>query len=271
MFLINLEKNLIRDFNNILRMEEDFWKLNSRITWLNEDDAKIKKFHTSTSIRRSKYKIVSLKLDNNSYINEQSDIVNHILDFFKDLFKSNHHKSFRVVVPKAKVCLSEIDKLDLGRVPSENEVREAVFSFQPFKAPDGLHPYIYLKYWYIVSQSVFSFCNRAFMESKINPSTKSTHICRIPKSPNAQTLKSYRPISLCNTSYKIFMKIISRRLHPIMDKIIEPYQTNFLKNRQATDNVIVIQEIIRHFKKMKGKKGNVITKIYLKKGFDKME
>jgi len=85
------------------------------------------------------------------------------------------------------------------------------------------------------------------------------------------TLKNFRPISLCNTSYKIITKIISKRLRLIMDKLIGPHQTSFLKKRQPTDNAIIVQEIINHLKKMKGKLGNLIMKINLEKAFDKLE
>lgn len=64
MFLQKLEKELINDYNVLLRMEEDYWKLKSRITWLNKGDASTKFVHTSTLVRRRRNRIVSLKLDN---------------------------------------------------------------------------------------------------------------------------------------------------------------------------------------------------------------
>lgn len=45
----------------------------------------------------------------------------------------------------------------------------------------------------------------------------------------------------------------------------------FLKHRHATDNAIIIQEIVRQFKKMKGKKDNFIMKIDLEKDLDKIQ
>lgn len=47
-FLHALEKSLAFEFSNILRQEQDFWKLKSRINWLTEGDDNIKFFHTST-------------------------------------------------------------------------------------------------------------------------------------------------------------------------------------------------------------------------------
>lgn len=38
-FLLDLEQDLIKEYNDILKREEEFWKLKSRINWLNEGDA----------------------------------------------------------------------------------------------------------------------------------------------------------------------------------------------------------------------------------------
>lgn len=56
-----------------------------------------------------------------------------------------------------------------------------------------------------------------------------------------------------------------------MDKIIGPCQTSFLKNRQAANSDIIIQEIVSHFRKMKGQRGCFNAKIDLEKAFDKIE
>lgn len=53
-FLHNLAKDLIVEFSIILKMEEDFWKMKSRINCRNEGDTNTKFFHTSTLIRRKK-------------------------------------------------------------------------------------------------------------------------------------------------------------------------------------------------------------------------
>lgn len=158
-------------------------------------------------------------------------------------------------------------------MPSKEEIKQAVFFFKPFKAPrpNGQHPYFYQKFQDIIQHSVLDFCYKTLLESKIDESINATHNYLIPKYSDAQSLKNYRPMSLCNTSYKIITKMISTLLRPIMEKIIGPCQTSFLKNRQAIDNAIIVQEIISKFRKTKEKIGNSIMKIDLEKAFDKLE
>lgn len=115
---------------------------------------------------KEKNRIVTLKLENNTYIHDQAGIISQTYEFFHKFFKSNHHKSIKVIIPKGRIGLNDAEKEDLGRMPTENEIKNAVFSFHPFKAPgpDGLHPFFYYKYWDILSQSVYDFCFRVLKE-----------------------------------------------------------------------------------------------------------
>ncbi|XP_075640270.1 uncharacterized protein LOC142612022 [Castanea sativa] len=54
-----------------------------------------------------------------------------------------------------------------------------------------------------------------------------------------KTLGNYRPISLCNTVYKMVTKIIVARLRPFLDKLISPLQMAFVLGRKGIDNVII--------------------------------
>lgn len=53
-FLQNLESTLTRKYNNILKMDEDCWKIRSRINLLNNRDAKTKFFYKFVTKRRMK-------------------------------------------------------------------------------------------------------------------------------------------------------------------------------------------------------------------------
>lgn len=84
-------------------------------------------------------------------------------------------------------------------------------------------------------------------------------------------ITQYRPIGLCSTIYKIIIKIIIHRIKPLITKIISPTQSSFQQNRRAADNVIIVQEIISHFKHKTGKTGLMLLKLDLEKAFDSIE
>jgi hypothetical protein len=97
------------------------------------------------------------------------------------------------------------------------------------------------------------------------PTISETLIALIPKVDPPYTFKDFRPISLCNITYKIITKVLVHRLRPILNNIIGPYQSSFLPGRGTTDNAIVLQEIIHFMRKSKKKEGYVAFKIDLEK------
>jgi hypothetical protein len=84
-------------------------------------------------------------------------------------------------------------------------------------------------------------------------------------------MNHFRPISLCNISYKIISKLLANRLKLILLKIISPLQSAFVPNRSTQDNSIIAYELLYTFKLKKGKGGFMFLKMNMDKAFDKME
>ena len=83
-----------------------------------------------------------------------------------------------------------------------------------------------------------------FSSSMIPEYLNHTLITLIPKCKNLEPFNHYRPISLCNTVYKVVSKIIFGRLRPLLLGLVSPYQTAFVSSRKGIDNAIIMQEII---------------------------
>lgn len=93
-------------------------------------------------------------------------------------------------------------------------------------------------------------------------------ICLIPKEPEAQVIKKFRPISLVNCSFKILSKLLTFRMEPILQRLIDYHQSAFLKNRYILDNVVLCHEVIHHCKHTNQK--GVVIKIDFEKAYDKI-
>ncbi|KAA3486693.1 reverse transcriptase [Gossypium australe] len=78
-------------------------------------------------------------------------------------------------------------------------------------------------------------------------------------------VSQYRLISLCNNIYKIVTRLLVLRLTPLFNKLISPIQDSFIKGHQTTDNVIIFQEMVHSFRKLKGKTSSMIIKLDMKK------
>ena len=71
---------------------------------------------------------------------------------------------------------------------------------------------------------------------------------------NPSSFDRFRPISQCNSSYKIISKLLENRIKPLLGKLISSSQGGFIKGRHIIDNVIQVQEAIhsRYHMKVQG-------------------
>lgn len=97
-----------------------------------------------------------------------------------------------------------------------------------------------------------------------------TDICLIPKVRQPEFVNQFRPISLCDTIYKVVSKVIVERLKSCIPKLVSPYQTGFVPGRNIHENIIVAKEMVHTMHKMKGKRGYFAIKVDLSKAYDKL-
>lgn len=112
----------------------------------------------------------------------------------------------------------EEENRSLLTVPIEEEVRNAVFAIGADKAPgsDGLNGKFYQTYWHLLAGEVVSMVRTFFRSGPFEPNMNETSLILIAKREGAQKSTDFRPISLCNVTYKI----ISNRLRPLLHKCI---------------------------------------------------
>jgi hypothetical protein len=65
----------------------------------------------------------------------------------------------------------------------------------------------------------------------------------IPKEIGARSMKKFRPISLCNCSFKIFSKVLTIRLGRIANRLISPQQSAFIGGRYILESVVIAHEM----------------------------
>ena len=85
----------------------------------------------------------------------------------------------------------------------------------------------------------------AFETGELSDSQKQGVITLVPKQgKNLTDLKSWRPISVLNTDYKILAKVLATRLKMALPEIINSDQIGYMQGRFCGENVRLISDII---------------------------
>ena len=94
----------------------------------------------------------------------------------------------------------------------------------------------------------------------------------IPKVVYPESLKDFRPISLCNVVYKVVSKCIVNRLRPILQDIISANQSVFIPDRMITDNALIDFECLHSIHTAKDERSKFCAyKMDLSKAYDRVD
>ncbi|XP_048624020.1 uncharacterized protein LOC125592699 [Brassica napus] len=121
--------------------------------------------------------------------------------------------------------------------------------------------------WETVGEEAI-ICGKQFLTSAFLPATaNSTILSLVPKFPGASRISDFRPISCLNTVYKVISCLLVARLKPILQHLVLPCQTSFVKDRLLVENTILASELIHGYHKNKGPK-KITIKVDIAKTFD---
>ena len=139
--------------------------------------------------------------------------------------------------------ISTEDNVDLMKPFTEKEILDVIWAMEPNEAlrPNGFSFHFYRVCWNIIKSDLICMVTTFQKKAKVGGCTNSTFLALIPKE---SSFNIFRPISLCNASYKILAKLLANRFKLLLGKLISPLQGGFVKGRNLVDNVIQVQETL---------------------------
>ncbi|CAN6566565.1 unnamed protein product [Malus baccata var. baccata] len=231
-------------------------------------------FHQSTIQRRRRNKLVRIRNEEGGWQEDPTRVRLTVEDHFQRLFTSNGNRDLGDIL----YCLDPVVTNDMNETLcspiSNEEIKDVVFNMGGSKAPgpDGFQGLFFQSYWDIIATEVHGIVTDCLRGDGCPSVINSTNIALIPKVPNPEGVNQFRPISLCNYSYKVLSKILANRLKLLLDQIISLNQNAFIKGRQIQENIILAHEIF-HFLKMRRTKTKfeMGIKLDMNKAYDRVE
>lgn len=257
--------------NSIYDEEEKYWKERSKQKWLDEGDSNTKYFHKCATNRFKKQTILHMEVQ--GQMTDQLPLIEqHIVNYYQSILGVREVKgaSLQSDFWDPREQITSLENSCLARPFSEEEIKNAVFASDRAGAPgpDGIPFGFYQHFWDLVKTDLCSVVD-AFSHNRLSlVHLNQAVVYLLPKEKKVTTIKQYRPISLVNCSMKIISKLMTLRLDPIMDRLIDPTQSAFVKGRYILDNVVLSHEILHSCRQ--SKEQGVVIKLDLEKAYDKV-
>ena len=218
--------------------------------------------------------IWSLEDDDGNVIDDERSLKDlgksHFEHIFQDEGLTSLDQQLKVISLFPRMILDEYSSCLTSQV-TLNEIEHSLKSFKKDRSlgPDGWPVEFYLFFFDLLGPTLARMVDSTRITGHIPSSLNSTFITLIPKKDKPRGFADFRPISLCNLLYKLIAKVIAGRLKPYLDTGISHEQFGFLKDRQITEPIGIVQEVL-HSVKIKNASA-FILKLDLTKAFDRAD
>ena len=241
-----------------------------------------KKFFSRFSIKQMDQRITDIE---NSNAPEGATIADKMAMGWENLFQSKFNSNKQGVTyqyqneewfPKTIQRLTIQQRYFLENDITEEEVLLALRKLKRKKAPgpDQIETTFYKDFQKGMVPILLATFNAFMHGMPIINEMKSANIFPLKKEGDNPIWNKYRPISLLNSDYKIFSKIMANRLKTILPSIIHDDQNGFVSNRRLENAIHVMQAILsKQYMKTNEKVEDmgVIVLMDLAKAYDSLE
>ncbi|KAK3204560.1 hypothetical protein Dsin_018606 [Dipteronia sinensis] len=222
-------QELISCYTSTLKVEEDILRQKSRIQWLKAGDRNSSYFFKAINGKRNRSKIHTITGDDGSLTEGDILVKKEAIHHFQTILGCPRPVSHGIGSTLRNIIDKVISNRQadfMGRDVTDDEIREVCFSLYPNKAPgrDGFNFHFFKITWDIVGEDVISVVQEFFRSGLLLKKLNATILVLVSKVPNPSKMKDFRPISCCNTLYKIIAKIIANRIKSCLPDIINPSQ-----------------------------------------------
>ena len=217
--------------------------------------------------------------ENNTVYNEHSDILKTAKKHFETMSKKDERINGNINNINEYLnginhpILGDEDKESLEAATSIKEFSVALSKLNNDSAPgiDGIPIAFYKVFWSRLKKPFFESINYSLTVGELSTTQKRGIITLFHKGKELRRdiLKNWRPITLTNTDYKIFSKMLAIRMQKVLSYIINLNQSGFLKGRSISDHIRTLDDIICVTDK--NNKVGMIVSLDFAKAFDSID
>lgn len=234
-------------------LEEDFYKQQSKLHWLEVGDKSNKVFYNAMKIREAQNMIKEIQCVSGGVVSTQNEIKSEAVQFYSTFLNHKPPEYVETATSDLRELLNfrckDEDCAMLGQEVTGEEIKRVVFAmaFHKSPGPDGYPCDFFKATWEILGSDFFIAIQSFFLKGFLPKGFNSTILALIPKRTDARMIKDYRPIACCNVIYKTISKLLASRLKKLLPSIISANQSAFVHGRMFMENVLLATELIKDY------------------------
>lgn len=244
--------NLQTELNDLLQQKVQGAIIRSRSNWA-ELGEKNSAFFLNLEKQNFNKKVITRLIDpeTDETVTDPKEILRVLNTFFCKVYSKKQGAILdpdylgTTVLPQ----VSEGDKFMMDGPIQLEEIHIALKQLKKSKCPglDGITPEFYIKFWPYLAK-IFHKLFEEIVDSKLLHTTARDGIISLLDKPDKNPLcvPNWRPLTLLNTDYKIFAKVLANRLLHVLPYIINEDQFGYIKGRSISDNLLDLFSVIQH-------------------------
>jgi len=205
---------------------------------------------------------------------KQDEISKAISDFYSNLYKKQ--KDIKKIDKDHPMfsSLPSLNEEDAKFLKTKLTLEELFTTIntcnESAPGPDGISYDTYKHLWSISGPIILNAWEHSNKIGVTSISQRESIITLLDKKGKDSTkIENLRPISLSNCDIKLCTKALAIRTSKIIHKLVDSNQTGYVPGRQVTDNIRLLEEIIKEANNA-GEKGYLIT-LDAQKAFDSVD
>ena len=226
-------------------------KIRAKVDWV-ADSERCTAYFLNLEKQHGKMASISRLVENGKEVKTHNEILEMLKCFYSDLYSKNNSldpNNYKAFLNNNVPKLSQSSAALCEEPISYKKIQMAIKNLKSNKSPgtDGLTTEFYIFFYEKIKSYLFDCINYSFENKILSIEQRRGVLKIIPKKDKDLTnMRSFRPISLLNTDYKIITHILATRLQNVLPEIISSDQNGYLKGRFIGHNIRTIIDTIQH-------------------------
>ena len=190
--------------------------------------------------------------DKKPYLHNPKDITESFKKYYQTLFEHKHTENMHLCLdvlkdPHNQQILSKTATLCSADITEKDIINTALYlPAGKSPGPDRIPNKFYRIFIHQIANCMTTFINDA-KHNKTLPHEIGDGIISVLFKKNERTKhKNYRPITLLNGDYKIFTRIMTKRLNNAVRQFVSPQQNGFVPDGFIAENTMLLNLIKAH-------------------------